>query len=150
MSSMPSITSIRDLGTSSAHALPTNSMTPCYPGSFDKISIGMGLHSGLALVTGDTGYWSHETADAQFMGTVTVTGEVSGHLKLDTMYLLVAYSLLRAMPQEGLEETCQSLKDIFEFYSIRSQKVLPSPSVQRVKARLRPPVKRSGFRIEED
>jgi hypothetical protein len=37
----------------------------------------------------------------------------------EAVYLLMAYSFLRAMPKDGLEETYQSLKDIFEFYTGR-------------------------------
>jgi len=66
-----------------------------------------------AFVTGNTGFWRHKTQDAQFFGSVTVTGEAAEQPAKETMFLLIAYSLLRAMPKDGLEETCQSLMDIF-------------------------------------
>jgi hypothetical protein len=103
-----------------------------------------------ALVSGNTGFWGHKTQDAQFFGSVTVTGEAAEQPAKETVFLLIAYSLLRAMPKDGLEETCQSLKDIFEFHSEPSRNVLPAPPARRLKVKLRQPVVQSGFRIEED
>jgi hypothetical protein len=110
----------------------------------------MDLSSEGAFVTGNTGFWGHKTQDAQFFGSVTVTGETAEQPTKETVYLLIAYSLLRAMPKDGLEETCQSLKDIFEFHSERSRKVIPAPSSKRLKVKLRQPIIQSRFRIEED
>jgi len=150
MSTMPSATSISGLGFSSALALQTNSMRQCLPSASDAIGFVMEPKSSFAFATGNTGSWGHETSDAQFSNSVTVTGETSEQLTLETMYLLVAYSLLRAMPNDGLEETCQSLRDIFEFHSERSRKAISSPPTRRLKVKLRQPVIQSGFRIEED
>lgn len=110
----------------------------------------MDLNPEGAFATGNTGFWGHNTQDAQFFGAVTVTGEAAEQPTKETVYLLMAYSFLRAMPKDGLEETCQSLKDIFEFYLERSRKVLPAPPARRLRVSLRQPVIQSGFRIEED
>jgi hypothetical protein len=99
---------------------------------------------------GSTGYWSHDTQDAHFQYAVTITGEFNRPPADATLFLLAAYSLLHAMPQSGLEESCRVLNEIFEYHSFRPLALLPQPSPPRVKAKLRAPTKQNSFRIEAE
>ena len=99
---------------------------------------------------GNTGFWSRDTRDAHFHGTVTLTGEFLRPPDNATLFLLAAYSLLQAMPQSGLEESCRALNEIFEYHTFRPLAVLPPPALPRMKAKLRPTTKQSGFQIEAE
>jgi len=101
-------------------------------------------------VIGNTGYWVHDTQDAHFQFAVTRTGDANRPPTNEAWYLLLAYSLLKAMPQSGLEESCRILNEVFEYHSFRPLALLPPPALPRIKAKLRPAIKQSGFQIEAE
>ena len=79
-----------------------------------------------------------------------ITGEAMRRPDDATLYLIAAYSLLQAMPQSGLEESCRVLSEIFEYHIFRPLSVLAAPALPRMKAKLRPTTKQSGFQIEAE
>jgi hypothetical protein len=99
---------------------------------------------------GDTGTWIRNTTDAQFQSAVTITGEAMQPPGQATMYLLAAFALLHAMPQSGLEESWQALQDIFEHHSYRPLALLTHPAGTRIKAKLKPTIRQTSFRIAEE
>lgn len=88
--------------------------------------------------------------DAQFTWAVTRTGETAQPPDQATLYLLAAYTLLHAMPLDGLQESWRALGEIFEYHTFRPLTLLPSPALPRMKAKMRPATKQSGFRIEAE
>jgi hypothetical protein len=98
----------------------------------------------------NTGHWYHDTQDAHFQFAVTLTGESNRAPSSETVYFLLACALLKAMPQSGLEESCRVLNEVFEYHSFRPLALLPAPVLPRIKAKLRPAIKQSGFQIESE
>jgi hypothetical protein len=148
MSSMLSRTSTSVLGTSSELASLTDFTTPCNPNQF-RLFTG-GENAAAAYLIGNTGYWTHDTQGAHFHCAVTITGEFMRSSDDKTLFLLAAYALLRAMPQSGIEESCRTLQEIFDYHSIRPLALLPAPTLPKMKAKLRAPIKQNGFRIEAE
>ena len=148
MRPMHSDTSTNVPGTSSALALQTDYTMPCNPNQ-DRPFTGE-ENAATVYVVGNTGYWSRDTQDAHFQGAVTVTGEFLRPPDNATLFLIAAYSLLQAMPQSGLEESCRALNEIFEYHTFRPLAVLRTPALPRMKAKLRPMIKQSGFQIEAE
>jgi len=99
-------------------------------------------------VVGNTGHWYHDTQDAHFQFAATLTGEANRPPTRETVYFLLACALLKAMPQSGLEESCRVLNEVFEYHAFRPLALLSPPVLPRIKAKLRPAIKQSGFQIE--
>jgi hypothetical protein len=146
---MPSNTSTSDLGTSSGLALQIDFTKLC-----SQIQLASQVvspsPSGSIFMVGGTRLGTRETKDAQFTWAVTRTGETTQPPDEATLYLLAAYILLHAMPQPGLQESCRALGEIFEYHTFRPLTLLPPSALPRMKAKMRPATKQSGFQIEAE